>query len=191
MFISPSNFVQYLRKWKAVFSSVITYVGDAPPGSLELGETSTTAYRGDRGKTAYDHSQTTHAPSGATVGADWNTNLSNIPASFTPSAHNQAATTITEDSTHRFVTDSEKGTWGGKQDALVSGANIKTINSASVLGSGNLVVSGALPEAIIGKLSPANYVAITAGYYFIIPEQMEIALNHEIEIGLGSVLAII
>ena len=30
--------------------------------SLALGETSGTAYRGDRGKTAYDHSQATHAP---------------------------------------------------------------------------------------------------------------------------------
>ena len=33
--------------------------------SLALGETSSTAYRGDRGKTAYDHSQTAHAPSNA------------------------------------------------------------------------------------------------------------------------------
>lgn len=33
--------------------------------SLALGETSTTAYRGDRGKIAYDHSQTAHAPSNA------------------------------------------------------------------------------------------------------------------------------
>lgn len=33
--------------------------------SLALGETSSTAYRGDRGKIAYDHSQTTHAPSNA------------------------------------------------------------------------------------------------------------------------------
>lgn len=32
---------------------------------LVLGETSDTAYRGDRGKTAYDHSQTAHAPSDA------------------------------------------------------------------------------------------------------------------------------
>ena len=35
------------------------------PGDLELGETSATAYRGDRGKTADDHSQVTHAPSDA------------------------------------------------------------------------------------------------------------------------------
>ena len=30
--------------------------------SIALGETSSTAYRGDRGKTAYEHSQETHAP---------------------------------------------------------------------------------------------------------------------------------
>lgn len=35
-------------------------------GAKALGETSTTAYRGDRGKTAYDHSQSAHAPSNAT-----------------------------------------------------------------------------------------------------------------------------
>ena len=40
-----------------------TYVEISP--SLALGETSSTAYRGDRGKIAYDHSQTTHAPSNA------------------------------------------------------------------------------------------------------------------------------
>lgn len=40
---------------------------------LALGELSTNAYRGDRGKTAYDHSQTAHAPAGAeaNVQADW------------------------------------------------------------------------------------------------------------------------
>lgn len=36
-------------------------------GDLELGETSTTAYRGDRGKTAYDHSQTTGNPHQTTL----------------------------------------------------------------------------------------------------------------------------
>ena len=33
--------------------------------TLALGETSSTAYRGDRGKVAYDHSQSAHAPSSA------------------------------------------------------------------------------------------------------------------------------
>lgn len=42
--------------------------------SLALGETSSTAYRGDRGKIAYDHSQAAHAPADAekNVQADWN-----------------------------------------------------------------------------------------------------------------------
>ena len=42
--------------------------------SLALGETSSTAYRGDRGKVAYDHSQAAHAPSNAeaNVQSDWN-----------------------------------------------------------------------------------------------------------------------
>lgn len=46
------------------------YVEISP--SLALGETSSTAYRGDRGKTAYDHSQTTgnpHNTTAADVGA--------------------------------------------------------------------------------------------------------------------------
>ena len=43
------------------------------PSLLGLGETSADAYRGDRGKTAYDHSQSPHAPSNAeaNVNADW------------------------------------------------------------------------------------------------------------------------
>jgi hypothetical protein len=41
---------------------------------LALGELSTNAYYGDKGKTAYDHSQVAHAPSSAeqNVNADWN-----------------------------------------------------------------------------------------------------------------------
>ena len=38
--------------------------------SIALGETSATAYRGDRGKIAYDHSQTAHAPSNAQKNSD-------------------------------------------------------------------------------------------------------------------------
>ena len=53
-----------------------------------------------------------------------------------------SAIKVTEDSTHRFTTDSEKSTWNNKQDTLVSGSNIKTINTVSILGSGDITVSG-------------------------------------------------
>lgn len=120
--------------------------------SLALGETSSTAYRGDRGKIAYDHSQSGHAPTNAqkNVQSDWNETdtasdayIQNKPqslpanggdaatvgghtvgtdvpenAKFTdtvythPSTH--PASTITEDTGHRFVSDEEKETWNNK-----------------------------------------------------------------------------
>lgn len=39
-------------------------------GNVDLGETENTAYRGDRGKAAYDHSQGTHAPTDAQKNSD-------------------------------------------------------------------------------------------------------------------------
>ena len=49
---------------------------------------------------------------------------------------------LSDDSTHRLVTDTEKSTWNGKQNTLVSGTNIKTVNNQSLLGSGNISISG-------------------------------------------------
>ena len=43
-------------------------------------------------------------------------------------------------STNKFVTASDKTTWSGKQDALVSGTNIKTVNGNSLLGSGDVTL---------------------------------------------------
>lgn len=42
-----------------------------------------------------------------------------------------------------LCTRGEKYTWNNKQAALVSGSNIKTINGQSILGSGNISISGA------------------------------------------------
>ena len=44
--------------------------------------------------------------------------------------------------TNKFVTTTEKSTWSGKQNTLVSGTNIKTINGESLLGSGDLTIAG-------------------------------------------------
>ena len=48
-----------------------------------------------------------------------------------------------------------------KQDALVSGTNIKTINGSSVLGSGNLVVSGGGASGIHALIKPRSGVRLT------------------------------
>ena len=84
--------------------------------SLALGETSSTAYRGDRGKIAYDHSQTSHAPTNAevnqnafsnvkvgstTVSADSKTDTLELVAgtnvTLTPDATNDKVTIATND----------------------------------------------------------------------------------------------
>lgn len=63
---SKDNALDYAERAEAAYEAM----GEA---QLVLGETSSTAYRGDRGKTAYDHSQTTgnpHATTYSDVGAD-------------------------------------------------------------------------------------------------------------------------
>lgn len=59
------------------------------------------------------------------------------------SSHKLSADLVDDTSTtNKFVTASDKTTWNGKQDALVSGTNIKTINNESLLGSGNITIQG-------------------------------------------------
>ena len=84
--------------------------------SLALGETSSTAYRGDRGKIAYDHSQISHAPANAevnqnafsnvkvgstTISADSKTDTLELVAgtnvTLTPDATNDKVTITTND----------------------------------------------------------------------------------------------
>lgn len=59
-----------LYRWGGTQYAMIGGAG----GGVALGETAATAYRGDRGKIAYEHSQSAHAPADATVVAKSNTN---------------------------------------------------------------------------------------------------------------------
>lgn len=64
-----------------------------------------------------------------------------------------SASQVVTDSTHRLVTDAEKTTWDAKQNALVSGTSIKTINGSSILGSGDLIVSGGVSDGDKGDIT--------------------------------------
>ena len=83
-----------------------------------------------------------------------------------------------------------KATWDAKQDALVSATNIKTINSSSILGSGDLVVSSALPDLVITKQVPALDQTVTDGYSAFYSGYYEIADTKYLEIGVDSTLEI-
>lgn len=62
---------------------------------------------------------------------------------------NDALTAHTSN-TDIHVTANDKTTWSGKQDALVSGTNIKTINGSSILGSGDMTVDTGLHAEVQG-----------------------------------------
>ncbi|MES2620170.1 MAG: hypothetical protein V4615_04890 [Bacteroidota bacterium] len=55
-----------------------------------------------------------------------------------------------------------KSTWDAKQNALVSGTDIKTINGASVLGPGNISISGAAPTITTSSTSATIVTTYTA-----------------------------
>ena len=95
------------------------------------------------------------------------------------------ATKVTQSTSNRFVTDTEKSTWNGKaqgvhthaisdvtnlqtsldgkQATLVSATNIKTINGSSVLGSGDLVVTGSAPDGYTYIVKSINQDVTNAG----------------------------
>ena len=104
-----------------------SYVEISP--SLALGETASTAYRGDRGKTAYDHSQAAGNPHGTTaaqVGARPNTWVP-TPEEVGADPKGSASTVQSALNTHVgnstiHITSAERTKWNAKLDASQRGA---------------------------------------------------------------------
>lgn len=108
-----------------------------------------------------------------------------VNANGTWTVDNVDARNVSQLNTHRLVTDSEKSTWNGKADSvhthaisdvtnlqtsldakqatLVSGTNIKTINGSSVLGSGDLTVTGSAPDGYTYIIKSINQDVTSAG----------------------------
>ena len=66
----------------------------------------------------------------------------NAPLSTTGGTTPDLAISEADASTDGFITAVDWNTFNDKQELLVSGTNIKTINGSSVLGSGDLTISG-------------------------------------------------
>lgn len=122
-----TNAAQVLRTEMGAANGVATLDagGKVPtgqlPASLELGETSATAYRGDRGKIAYDHSQAAHAKTTAIDATDHalidHTGMPGVPAAYTlPTASTTVLGGVKVDGTSINITDgviSAAGTGSG------------------------------------------------------------------------------
>lgn len=89
-----------------------TYVEISP--SLALGETSASAYRGDRGKIAYDHSL-------LTSGNPHNVTKSDVGLSNVPNLDATNPANLVQTASYRLVSDTEKSTWNGKENAITAG----------------------------------------------------------------------
>ena len=137
-----------------------TYVEISP--SLALGETIDSAYRGDRGKIAYDHSQLTSGNPHNVTKSD--VGLSNVVNSDTTTTAN-----ITDSSNKRFVTDAQltvigntSGTNTGDQD--LSGYATKNITLDRKTASYTLVANdnGKMIEM---NVASANTLTINASLF--------------------------
>lgn len=127
--------------------------------SLALGETSSTAYRGDRGKIAYDHSQTAHAPSNAepnqnafsnikvgttTVAADTATDTVELIAgnnvTLTPNATNDSITITATDTTYTHpaggAASKASGFYKFSTDATSHVASVTAVTKSDITGLG-------------------------------------------------------
>ena len=105
------------------------------------------------------------------------TALSGKASTATTTSINNVLTAHTAN-TAIHVTSSDKTTWSGKQDALVSGTNIKTINGASILGSGNIEIEqGTVDQSIIQNST--NAVAGGAVYTALAGKNGVITLDGE------------
>ncbi|SHN66071.1 hypothetical protein [Desulfitobacterium chlororespirans] len=106
--------------------------------SLALGETSNTAYRGDRGKTAYDHSQSAHASANAQKNSDitkaeieaklTGVISSHSHASGTPSAHGATHITGGADVIPGAVAGGNAGLMSGVDKSKLDGLPNITVN---------------------------------------------------------------
>jgi hypothetical protein len=147
-----------------------SYIEISP--SLALGETSSSAYRGDRGKIAYDHSQLTsgnpHNVSKSDVG------LSNVVNSDTTTTAN-----ITDSSNKRFVTDAQltvigntSGTNTGDQDLSSYATKNLTLDRKT---ASYTLVAGDNNKLIEMNVATANNVTInnsvfTAGNQILVSQ---------------------
>ena len=88
------------------------------------------------------------------------------------------------------VNSNYSGLATSKQDTLISTSNIKSINGASILGAGNLTVTGTVPDIALNLLTQISDKVITAGYCGYVSDYYEITDNYELEVGLGAIFEI-
>lgn len=134
--------------------------------TLALGETSSTAYRGDRGKTAYDHSQATHARTDAT-----NTDISYTSKKITKTINGttsdvvSASTIVTDGGGIKSHAEHKLIASNGTASAESQGTEItfvESVSGTSTATSGDLTVSTTRKKITVPAI-PGNATQSTSG----------------------------
>lgn len=94
--------------------------------SLALGETTATAYRGDRGKAAYDHSQATGNPHGTTIA-----NISGLQGAIDDAAVNFATPTVNPQSGTAYTLGTVTTDNNGKTYLRMTSSSANTVTIPS------------------------------------------------------------
>ena len=128
--------------------------GSTITDALNTLRTSSGSGTGDMVKTVYDTDNDGKVDvANLADSVPW-TGVTDKPVTFTPTPHNHPVSEVTglqsaldgkANSTHTHAISDVTGlqtALDSKQDVLVSGVNIKTINSESLLGSGNIIITG-------------------------------------------------
>ena len=138
---------QVQSDWDEADSSSKAYIQNKP--TIPTVPTNVSAFTNDAGYTTNEGTITGITMNGVSKGTSGVVDIGTVITDISgkqdviDSSHKLNADLVDDTtSTNKFVTASDKSTWSGKQDALVSGTNIKTINNESILGSGNITIQG-------------------------------------------------
>lgn len=121
------------------------------PGGVDFTESSNTLVTFTTGLSAGDSVVFIVGAEAAGSGASSWSDITGKPTTFTPTAHTHAIDDVIGLS----------AALSGKQAALISGSNIKTINGVPLLGSGDLTVAGGASTAASVSFTPTGGVAAT------------------------------
>ena len=128
-----------------------------------VSDTEKTTWNGKQDALEFTPVPNTRTVNGKALSSNISIDKADVGLSSVPNVDATNPVNISQSSSYRFVTDAEKTDWNSKQDSLISGTNIKTINGNSVLGSGDLTITAADPSGYTVVIKSANQDVTNAG----------------------------
>jgi len=165
--------------------------GSGASGAILKGDIWTISVAGTLGSQSVEVGDTVRAlvDTPSTTPANWAIQQNNI--GYVPENAANKATAMTGNTTSNIVFLSAKAVYdwavGKFQDILVSGTNIKTINGSSILGSGDLTISGGGSSKKIQEFHTLGnrYTNLAADVWFCSSVESGLLMDNTVNIGIN------